>query len=61
VREPAKISSVTVTAAATHTATAAVATAGPGLARILAQVIRRIACAISTAQVDSARRITRLR
>jgi hypothetical protein len=59
--EPAKVSSVTLTAAATHTATAVVAIAAPGLARMLPQLTRRMACENSAAHVDSARRTTRLR
>jgi len=62
--KPAKANSVTLTAATTHTATAVVATAGPGLARMLAQLARLIACAnianIAN-HVDSARRTTRRR
>ena len=43
-REPAKVSSVTLTAATTHTATAVAAIATPGLARMLSQLTRLIAC-----------------
>ena len=60
-RGPAKVSSVTVTAAATHSATAAVATAAPGWARMLSQLTRRTARENSAGQVDSARRTTRRR
>ena len=59
--EPAKVNRMAVTAAATHTATAAVAIAGPGLARILLQLTRLIACENAAAHVDSARRTTRRR
>ena len=55
---PAKRSSVTLTAAATHIATAVVATAAPGLARMLSQLARLIACENSAAHLDSARRTT---
>ena len=58
---PAKVSSVTITAAATHTATAVVAIATPGLARMPFQLTRLIACENIGVQVDSARRITRRR
>jgi hypothetical protein len=56
-----KVSSRTLTAAATHTATAVVATAGPGLARMLSQLIRLIASEKGTNHVDFARRTTRRR
>ena len=59
--EPAKMSSVTLTAATTHTATAVVAIAAPGLARMLSQLTRLIACENSASHVDSARRTTRRR
>jgi len=59
--DPAKVSSVTITTAATHSATAAVATAGPGLARMLSQLIRRAVRASAAVQVDAARRTTRRR
>ena len=59
--EPAKVSSVTLTAATTHTATAIVAIAAPGLARMLSQLTHLIARENSAAQVDSARRTTRRR
>ena len=59
--EPAKVSSVTLTAATTHTATAVVAIAAPGLARMLSQLTHLIACANIAAHVDSARRTTRRR
>ena len=58
---PAKVSNVTVTAATIHAATAVVAIAAPGLARMLAQLARRAACENSAAQVESARRTTRRR
>jgi len=61
---PPKVSSVTLTAATTHTATAMVATAAPGLARMLSQRARLIACA-NIADIanhlDPARRTTRRR
>jgi hypothetical protein len=52
---------VTLTAAATHTATAVVAIAAPGLARMLSQLTRLIACENIVDHVDSARRTTRRR
>lgn len=55
---PAKVSRVTLTAAAIHTATAVVAIAAPGLARIFPQLARLIARENSAAHVDSARRTT---
>ena len=55
------MSSVTLTAATTHTATAVVAIAAPGLARMLPQLTRLIACENIAAHVDSARRTTRRR
>jgi hypothetical protein len=58
---PAKVSSVMLTAAAAHTATAAMATAAPGLAWTFFQLIRLAACENLAAQVDSARRRTRRR
>jgi hypothetical protein len=59
--EPAKVSSRTLTAAATHTATAVVAIAAPGLARMLSQLTRLIAREIIGNHIDSARRTTRRR
>jgi hypothetical protein len=59
--EPAKTIRVTLTAAATHAATAVVAIAAPGLARIVPQLTRLIACENAAAHVDSARRTTRRR
>ena len=59
--EPAKVSSRTPTAATTHAATAVVAIAAPGLARMLFQLTRLIACENLAAHVDSARRTTRRR
>ncbi len=56
--EPAKVSSVTLTAATTHSATAAVAIAAPGLARMLLQLARLIACENIANHVDSARLTT---
>ena len=47
--------------AATHTATAVVAIAAPGLARMLSQLTRLIACENIANHVDSARRTTRRR
>ena len=55
------MSSVTLTAATTHTATAVVAIAAPGLARMLFQLTRLIACENIANHVDSARRTTRRR
>lgn len=55
---PAKLSSVTLTAIATQTATAVAAITIPGLARMLSQLARLIACEKSAAHVDSARRTT---
>ena len=60
-RGPATVSSVTVTAAATHSTIAAVAIAAPGWARMLAQLARLAVCENSATQVDSARRTTRRR
>ena len=60
-RGPAKVSSVTATAATTQSTTAAVAIAAPGWARMLAQLAHLTACENSAAQVDSARRTTRRR
>ena len=60
-RGPAKVSSVTVTAATTHSTTAAVAIAAPGWALMLAQLVRLAAAENSATQVDSARRTTRRR
>jgi hypothetical protein len=48
-------------AATTQSATAAVAIAAPGWARMLAQLAHLTACENSAAQVDSARRTTRRR
>ena len=59
--EPAKVSSRTPTAATTHAATAVVAIAAPGWARMLFQLTRLIACENLAAHVDSARRTTRRR
>ncbi len=62
--ELAKMSDVTLTAATTHTATAMVAIAVPGLARMLSQLARLIACETSANianHVDSAWRTTRRR
>ncbi len=59
--EPAKVSSVTLTAATTHITTAVVAIAAPGLARMLSQLTHLIADENSAAHVDSARRTTRRR
>jgi len=59
--EPAKVSSRTPTAATTHAATAVVAIAAPGLARMLFQLTRLIACENLAAHADSARRTTRRR
>jgi hypothetical protein len=59
--EPAKVSRMAVTAAATHIVTAVAAIAGPGLARIVPQLTRLIACEKAAAHVDSARRTTRRR
>jgi hypothetical protein len=61
---PANATSVTVTAATTQTAIAVAAIADPGLARMLAQLARLIACrniANVANHVDSARRTTRRR
>ena len=55
------MSSSTLTAATTHTATAVVAIAAPGLARMLPQLTRLIACENGAAHFDSARRTTRRR
>jgi hypothetical protein len=57
----AKMNSVTPTAATAHTATAVVASATPGLARMLFQLSRLTACANPATHVDSARRTTRRR
>ena len=59
--EPAKVNRMAVTAAATHIVTAVAAIAGPGLARIVLQRTRLIACENAATHVDSARRITRRR
>ena len=59
--EPAKVSSMTATAAATHAATAVVAIAAPGLARMLFQLTRLTACENPAVHVESARRTTRRR
>ena len=59
--EPAKVNRTAVRAAATHTATAVVAIAAPGLARIVPQLTRLIACEEAAAHLDSARRTTRRR
>jgi len=61
VREPAKASSATLTAATIHIATAAAATATPGLARILLQLACLIARENRASHIDSACRITRRR
>jgi hypothetical protein len=58
---PAKVSSVTITAATIHAAAAVVTIAAPGLARMLPQLSRLIACENMGAHVDSARRTTRRR
>ena len=55
------MNSVTPTATTAHTATAVVATATPGLARMLFQLNHLTACENLAAQVDSARRTTRRR
>jgi hypothetical protein len=55
------VSSVALTAATTHTATAVVAIAAPGLARMLFQLTRLMACEKIVNHVDSARRTTRRR
>ena len=60
-RGPAKVSSVTLTAATTHTATAVAAITAPGLARMLSQLTRLIAGENIASHVDSARRTTRRR
>jgi hypothetical protein len=59
--EPAKVSSRTLAATAAHTATAVVATAAPGLARMLPQLSCLIAREKRAAHLASARRITRRR
>jgi len=59
--ELAKVSSRMLTAVETHTATAVEATATPGLARILAQLTRLIACASTADQADSTLWSTRRR
>ncbi len=59
--EPGKVSSVTLTAATTHSATAAAAIAGPGLARMLAQLTVGSPARTSADHIDSARRTTRRR
>lgn len=59
--EPPKVTSSTLTAATTHTATAIVAIAAPGLARMLPQLTRLIARENRAAHLDSARRTTRRR
>src|SRR5580692_117859 len=59
--DPAKVSNVTMMAPASHSATAAAAIAGPGLARMLSQLIHWTARADSPAQVESACRTTRRR
>jgi hypothetical protein len=56
--EPAKVSSVTLTAATTHTVTAAAAIAAPGWARMLAHLTCLIARANLANHIDSARRAT---
>ena len=55
------MSNVAHTAATTHTATAVVAIAAPGLARMLSQLTHLIACENIANHVDSARRTTRWR
>jgi hypothetical protein len=55
------VSSVTITAAASHSATAVAAIAAPGLARILSQLSRLTVRESSANQVDFARRTTRRR
>ena len=55
------MSSVTLTAATTHTATAVVAIATPGWARMLSQLTRLIARENRANHIDSARRATRRR
>jgi len=55
------VSSVTLTAATTQTATAVVAIATPGLARMLFQLTRLIACQKIVNHVGSACRTTRRR
>jgi hypothetical protein len=55
------VSNVTLTAAATHTATATTATAQPGLARMLFQLACLSARENRASQIRSARRATRLR
>ena len=60
-REPAKVSIVTLTAATTHTATAAAATAAPGWARMLLQLACLIARENRANHIHSAWRATRRR
>ena len=60
-REPVKVSSVTLTAATTHTATAAAAIATPGLARMLLQLAFLIPREIRANHTRFARRDTRWR
>jgi hypothetical protein len=57
-REPSKASSVTLTAATTHTAAATVAIAAPGLLRMPSQLTLLIACENLANHVDCARRAT---
>ena len=57
----AKVRSRMLTAVATHTATAVSATATPGLARMLAQLTRLMACASAADQADSTLWSTRRR
>ncbi len=61
VREPAKVSRPTLTAATIHIATAAAAIAAPGLARMLPQLARLIARENRANHIDSACRATRRR
>jgi hypothetical protein len=58
---PAKVSSVTLTAATTHTVTAVAAITVPGCALMPSQLTHLIACENLANHFDSARRTTRRR